>query len=138
MSEDLAYIAGLFDGEGNVHIHVARRRGQKPQRFLQIKITNTNKEVVDFAQKTLKLGSITSRKYPSRKREWVWRACSRHAAGILENLMPYLKAKQERAKLAIKFQSLLGYRNFHLKPLSESEIEERETLRRRIMQLNGA
>jgi hypothetical protein len=49
-------------------------------------------------------------------------------------LLPYLKIKRKQAELAIKFQSHVFRRGST--PLTEEEINEREKLRKEIMELN--
>lgn len=89
-----AYIAGLFNGEGCVTVN--------PTNQLFITITNTNRDVLQFVANALNAGYID--KKPVQKNQspcYFWRCHSRHAAKVLEKLLPYLIIKKQHALLAV-------------------------------------
>lgn len=137
---ELAYIAGLFDGEGCVALH--RFRGRKnrcdaAKIALTCSITNTDKRAIDFMQSRFK-GSVAceDRSRHNHKNSWKWAIFSRQAAAFLKEILPFLVLKKERAILAIQFaDNLLDLR--YAKPQEKpAEVERRESLYRRMKAMN--
>lgn len=56
-TKDLAYIAGLFDGDGTVSI-VHQKVGGKLFHTPYVNIVNTNKKVIDWIYNTLQFGNV--------------------------------------------------------------------------------
>ena len=100
--EEIAYIAGLFDGEGSIYIS----KGKK-QYFLTVSITNTDLYVLEFIKNLLHIGKISKSPDKTMKHHKVYRLrlYSNDAKNFLEIVLPYLRVKTEQAKLAIEFQS---------------------------------
>jgi len=100
--EEIAYIAGLFDGEGSIYI----TKGKK-QYFLTVSITNTDLYVLEFIKNLLYIGKISKSPDKNMKHHKVYRLrlYSNDAKNFLEIVLPYLRVKTEQAKLAIEFQS---------------------------------
>lgn len=100
-AEQIAYAAGLFDGEGTLVIAL-----EKPQRTyrLQVTITNTNKDVIEYTKKLFN-GFITTRPQKGvRKTAYKWVGSAWVGCDFLEAVYPYLIVKKEQAKLGIEFQ----------------------------------
>ena len=104
MIEDtqLAYIAGLLDGEGCI-----KTTGKG---YLQIDIGNTYEDALQFVKSILG-GYIYTIKAPMqvyqgaiihRKVYYRWVLCGKGAAEVLALLLPYLIIKKEQAVLGIK------------------------------------
>jgi hypothetical protein len=104
--EQLAYAAGLFDGEGCVSLYKIRDDPQGPTYQLQTTVVLRQKEPL---QRLLDQfgGSLTE----SKKRDprwapcWRWRHWSGGAADFLMAISPWLQVKQSQAALGIFFQS---------------------------------
>lgn len=98
----LAYIAGLFDGEGSVSVFKAG--GQYACLSLRIQIVNTNITPLQLVVNMLK-GTIHTYPYTPEQRMpcYRWRIGGVAAGFILEKLLPYLIIKKERAILGIEF-----------------------------------
>jgi len=134
--KDIIYISGFFDGEGCISILKQKRKDMKmPHYFLEIKITNTNKDVIQYIYNVLKVGRLSKKadKRKNHRTQWCWIANSTEAVYILKLLLPYLKVKKEQAKLAIEFQEKLNRRKHSL---TVNEVKEKEKIRRKIMKLN--
>jgi hypothetical protein len=138
-NEDLAYIAGFFDGEGSITIHENWRpspRGKSPNHTLQVSIGNTDPRVLAFIHRTFG-GSLTIR--PSTKprhrevTQWIIR--SNGAAAFLTAIYPYLRMKTRQADVGLSFQSEKG--RYRKARLTQDEIDFREAKRAAIRQLNG-
>ncbi|MGI8640372.1 MAG: hypothetical protein ACR2MG_10570 [Pyrinomonadaceae bacterium] len=110
-AQNLAYYAGMFDGEG--HITIAISQGKKQSSFwLQIGITNTFLSLIDELQKDFGIGhfSETSGNRTNVRFCKTWRCTSNQAMHVLKCLLPYLRVKKDQAKLAIEFQERLSSR----------------------------
>ena len=107
---DLAYVAGIVDGEGCIDIHHRTRPGHKYTEFtLRVAVTSTDLWLLQM----LKMGfggAIQERKRYSlhRKPCWNWVITRKQAGEFLELILPYLHLKKPQAELGIKFQSARG------------------------------
>ena len=130
----LAYLAGLFDGEGSVNIF--KSSGQNgsitPRYFVEISIGNTHKGVLQWVLENFG-GRLTHNgvQYtPNSHKTWRWRASTQEASSILVALLPYLIVKKEQALLAIEFQErVTAFKACQHNPLTSEEIDWREQQR---------
>ncbi len=103
MTTDLAYLAGLLDGEGSISLHMQKLDKYELYSF-RVLITSTNRPVVDWLAEYFG-GSI--RMQPRRNDgykdiyRWCLRTCE--AAQLLPLLLPYLIIKKEHALLGIQW-----------------------------------
>lgn len=63
-SVDKAYLAGLVDGEGTITLGYKQK---KAQRHLEISISNTDYELLDWVIKCVGVGKITSKVVHNKK-----------------------------------------------------------------------
>ena len=109
---DLAYTAGIIDGEGCIMI--SRVRSQRSRSGYIYGLTVAVNSTDEWLPQWLKFsfgGSITFRE-PHRKNEsplWMWALRSRQASDFLKLTLPYLHLKKPQAELAIKFQTRKKY-----------------------------
>jgi len=105
MKNDLAYIAGFWEGEGHAGIYNYKAEGthRNDRKRLQVGITNTNREVLEWIKKKLGIGHIRERKQtnPNWKIRYDWEARDGNAKKFLKAIYPYLKFKKEKVKLLI-------------------------------------
>lgn len=95
---DLAYIAGLFDGEGSITGSTVK--GMYRSSFT---ITNTNREVLDWVADTLKYGKVyVSHDYPPNKVVYYILFYAKESRVVLPLLLPYLKIKKRQVELLIQ------------------------------------
>jgi hypothetical protein len=104
MAYKIAWAAGFFDGEGSISI--SRQGTKKADLFyLRCEVTNTHRGSLEIFQ-NLFGGQIYERALRNnRKRLYIWRGVGPVGAQMLEDLLPYLVVKKERAVLAISFQA---------------------------------
>lgn len=110
----LAYSAGLFDGEGYISIlrttgakQLAAKRKRNIWHELTVGMNITTPEAtLWFAERWGGTNLLHPTIYPNRKRIHMWRISQVMARDFLKDLLPYLKIKREEAVLAIEFQSL--------------------------------
>ena len=70
---EIAWIAGLFEGEGCFFTNVIRKRG-KEYRYPCATIKMTDKDILDRVNKLVPGGTLkTNRLVPGEKQSWTWR-----------------------------------------------------------------
>ena len=105
---DLAYIAGLFDGEGNIGI-VKRRNhphATTPIYHLVARVGMVDEIIPRWLQMAFG-GYIHRRRRPDPKHRdvYTWSVGYGTAADFLKTILPFLKLKKPQAELALEFQS---------------------------------
>jgi hypothetical protein len=136
-NEAIAYLAGLFDGEGSINIFKQPNKKDRinPCYFLEISIGNTHKGVLKWVSENFggRLAHNAEQYTRRNHRTWRWRASSNEACAVLMILLPYLVVKKEQAELAIEFQEHI---NTHPRKgnqmLSDEELLWREAQRAKL------
>lgn len=102
-SHDLAYFAGLLDGEGYIGIG-ARVSGEYRTRqlILQMRIGMTSESVISWLHTTFG-GQVYQHERPPHKTMWLWSLTQQPAASLLRRVAPYLKVKNTHAWLAQEY-----------------------------------
>lgn len=133
-----AYLAGMLDGEGSIQIDIRSHR----YFGLTIQISSTTPGILEQLRKDcLSLGDVTSYKPkdPTRRLAFNWRFYSREAEFLLEQAMPYLRIKKERAQLALRFQKQVlrkgTFSRWH--GLSQRQVARRSILAAQMKRLNA-
>jgi len=107
-----AYLAGLFDGEGCIHIRFNRSNGRgghvSDLYSLITKLSMCDERVVKYAWKKFGVGHVG--KYSPRNERWnpgwSWVCSSQDAKNVLLILRPYLRTKAKEADIALNFMKL--------------------------------
>ncbi len=105
MHETMAYLAGLFDGEGCIQYkqYLQHRKG-KPRAYkfwnIRIEINMTCKKTIDFVSDSLGCGAIDFRaKYPHQTMDqWRGRCSHRDAYEVAKALIKYSVTKKDKFK----------------------------------------
>jgi len=136
---DLAYMAGMFDGEGCICIGKAKvKNNRKGIRFaLYLSLGMANKYIPElfyltFGGRILKIPPHSTDLVKNAfKTQWTWRIDAQKAILCLKVLLPYLRLKRNEAELAIKFQGrksvhggVKGIQGHPLKTDEEWAVEE--------------
>ena len=127
---ELAYLAGLFDGEGCIMI--VRRSpfsiGHKSvYHYLSLSLTMANQQMPELFQYYFGGSAKPVKKQTvGRQPLWRWDITHNGALGVLRALLPYLRLKLDEAELGIKFQ-LKHKKTTH--SLKEEQLAEREKMR---------
>lgn len=103
----LAYLAGIVDGEGHFNIHKTRAGNQRctNTRFqAEVIIVNSSYALMEWLIETFG-SSICARKKDKAhyKQTWRWRIGANNAAELCRWLLPYLIIKKQQAELLIEF-----------------------------------
>ena len=103
LSENLAYLAGLFDGESCVtYKQRTEHRKGKPRAYkywnIRIEINMIDKQTIDYVAKTLGCGSTDHRPaYPHQNYpQYRWRCSHRDACEVAKCLVPYSITKKDK------------------------------------------
>ena len=103
---DIAYIAGLFDGEGTILIkqYWEKKRKDKPKAYkvwrINMEISMTDESVVRWVHEVLGVGTVNIRiknkspgSKPHWKKQWRWRCGHRDALCVAKLLWPHAQVK---------------------------------------------
>jgi len=131
---DLAWFAGLFDGEGYIGI-LPSRKNRYNSYHLVIGINMTHYATIKHIRSVWGFGSVNLIKQAhigkdgcSRKALWRWCVGPNQSLQVLMICYPYLVTKKEQAIQAISFQfykqrpRTWGFRK--CRPIIENEVEE--------------
>ena len=126
---DLAYAAGIIDGEGTIVIEKShdRKSSQHIRYRMHTTVLIREKALCDWFQ--LRFGGKVylhknADPIKGHSQTWLWRVGSFEAVKFLEQVKPYLKLKQLQADNAMNFQLNIG--NQTTKPLSDEQLAVRE------------
>ena len=133
---NVAYIAGLFDGEGCVsYKQYMRKRSHNKKAYptwqIRLEMAMTDKSILIWVCEVLKVGTVTEKKYKTGytvgwKKQWRWRCSHRDAYYVSCLLFPYA-----HIKLAGIQKIISHYAKRRLKVLNDKVVsldEYRETM----------
>ena len=111
---DIAYFAGLFDGEGHVQYkqYVDGKRKDRPKRYkvwrISLEMSMTDEAIIRLSHELLKCGTVrlnVKNKSPSSKPhwkdQWRWRCSHRDAYGVAKLIWPYAQVKLHKLEQII-------------------------------------
>ncbi len=101
-SEELAYAAGIIDGEGCIRLNT-----QNGRPTLRVQVTNTKSELIVLFHKWF--GGyvwINRKKGSSAKDSYVWEQAARQGAEVLVQVLPYLRLKRRQAEIVLEVQAM--------------------------------
>lgn len=136
--EILAFIAGVFEGEGSISIsNLSKKSWNKRTDYsLKIRISNTDKPLLNWIVNNYG-GKIHKNSIANNKIVWAWSVHAQQAENFLKTMMPYLICKKERAKIALEFRKTKdnGHCKWYRIPDVISKL--RETLYLKLKELNA-
>lgn len=106
---DIAYLAGLFDGEGCLIVRPKSKLASGNYNIsYHLEIGMTDRRPIDWCKQVTGKGNVYY--LPSKKSKWSdnyrWVVCSKQAASIVVLLLPFLKVKREQAVLFLELNSI--------------------------------
>lgn len=108
MISDLAYAAGIIDGEGCIYARVQVTKAGTVSTFLQVQIIMCSENVVAwFAQMFGGDVYVDQPRSLNNRVRFRWQVRGRQVATILRAILPYLREKKQRAVLAIELADLI-------------------------------
>ena len=135
---DLAYFAGIVDGEGCIVIMRSKRQhstARSPSFCALLTVTSTDEWLPH--QLRFAFGGTVYLLAPrtNHRKTWRWDIASKQAMSCLQALLPYLRLKHEQARIAITLETSIHPKRSP-KPLTEEELAFREAQRILIHNLN--
>ena len=147
----LAWLAGIIDGEGWIHVGITTSRQSGRHIAYRVRVSNTDPGMMNEAMSILDVlgigyshGSVKQRSMLShhKPQTYIDIAGASRVAAILEHLLPYLITKRERAILALrtikhrrshigKHKGYSGHMRLADDPLAQELIAEMGRLNRR-------
>lgn len=130
---DLAYAAGLIDGEGTIYVGKSSGRHQ-----LHVGVHMTTFGIPSWF-KVMFGGSLSKHKgYKEHASDtYRWGVSDRKALAFLQVVLPYLKLKVPQANLGIQFQSAKKWGGEpRWRPVTPEEYQRREQIRFQMKALN--
>ena len=133
---DLAYMAGLFDGEGYISIRYQMQKDKYDTYSLMLGVNMVDSEPVELFSKSFG-GKVNLRhsKNKNWRPQYRWRIESDKAVYFLKIMSPYLRLKREKAELALLFQE--NKRTYNYRPQEEKMKEAEYFLDMRILNRRG-
>jgi len=115
---DIAYIAGLFDGEGSIHLRRGiekKKKHNKPGYRLSnsmrvsMEVTMTDRSVLIWLHEVLGVGTLTPKTVKGKRvdgtpylKQWRWRCTFRDAFKVCCLLFPYAHTKLGKIQQVIE------------------------------------
>ena len=101
---DIAYIAGLFDGEGSIYYKqiIEKRKGRNPCKVWKIRMemSMTDKNVMELVHETFERGILREKKIMGKK-QWRWRCLNKDCFFIARLLWPHVMIKLHKIEQII-------------------------------------
>ena len=137
---DLAYAAGIIDGEGSISIfeRPQHKGNRNPSFRLSIRVSMTD-PVVPYWLKEQFGGSVAYKEWANTKWKpvYTWTFVARKAYELSLELLPHLKTKRQQAELAIRLYEGGPFGGSqHGRRLPEDELARRRALKDEIQALN--
>ena len=114
----LAYLAGIVDGEGSIYIgnFSSNPKTGVPYYQTNIQVTNTDEKLIDWLYQTFGgLKSTRTRKqmpHNSRKQVYMWTASGDRVTHLCEEILPYLICKTRQAQIMLEMRKTFGWVGF--------------------------
>lgn len=130
--EKLAYLAGIFDGEGCVGVSkTIIKKTNTFYHFLEVRIVNTDYAMMKWIVENFGGHLIKSIRAPNRRNCYIWRIMK---SDLMEELLPYLITKKKQIEQAILFTNTKGRMG---RRITNSELKQRDRIMKRIKFLNN-
>jgi hypothetical protein len=106
----LAYLAGIIDGEGCIHIGYYFNKSQKRSTYhTLIQVTSTDKPLIEwlFQHFEGKAALYTKAQTPknSRQTPFVWKVTGETLTHICRMVLPYMISKKDQIEIMLKMRS---------------------------------
>lgn len=147
---DLAYIAGLVDGEGCIRIKKStygiriRKDCQNPTYSEMIQIRMVNEPAIKFIQSRFGGNYYLEKRPYGNKPLYCYQITCKLASNMIKQLLPYLKVKKEVAKIVLKLRKSKENKDSFLRgcptkqPMKKEIVDFRESLYLETKKLNGS
>jgi len=126
-SEDIAYIAGLFDGEGSIYFakRIEKKKKHKGKGYreslsqrISMEVTMTDESVIRWMHEILNVGTVNRKPRKGLRKDgtkylmqWKWRCTFRDAFYVCRLLWPYAHTKLPKIQQIIEHYTDEKYNN---------------------------
>lgn len=143
---DIAYFAGIIDGEGSLFIGNFSKNPKTNKPYFQtvMQVTNTDEKLIDWLEKTF--GGLKSKRTAkqhaanSRKQAYVWTATGDRLTHLCELIKPFLLCKVRQCEILLEIRSTYkpnyGHNENGLREMPDSIREKRQKLMDEIRSLH--
>ena len=120
-SEDIAYLAGLFDGEGSIYFakRIEKKKKHKGKGYrtsmsqrISMEVTMTDESVIRWMHEVLGVGTVNKKPRKGRRKDgtkylmqWKWRCTFRDAYYVCKLFWPYAHTKLPKIQQVIEHYS---------------------------------
>lgn len=131
--KQLAYVAGLFDGEGSVGIYEFKKKAQNSNWQFKVEIANTDWRIMQWLETTIggKVGKKSSGKSHWRQ-GYCWRIQGKNAEIFCRLIRPYTIIKSDQIDACLYFRKFWGVSN---KKQTEAAIQSKREMVEAIKQM---
>ncbi len=128
--EQLAYTAGIVDGEGSIFIakHKSPRCKLGYTLDMKVSVVNTDEWLTLWLESQYGGRSYPKKLIDGNKPAFEWIISGSHALDFLEEIVPYLCLKKHQAEIAISFQKKKHWGGRTLDNEAEMAIQEAERI----------
>ena len=126
-SEDIAYLAGLFDGEGSIYFAKRPEKKKKHKgkgyrtsisQRISMEVTMTDESVIRWMHEVLQVGTVVRKPRKGFRKDgtkylmqWKWRCTFRDAFYVCKLLWPYAHTKLPKIQQIIEHYTHENYDN---------------------------
>jgi len=145
--EEIAYIAGLFDGEGSIMInrqagenYMKATKRKTPGYSVSLSLGMIDQELIEWLKSKLNVGNVVCEKvYHAKRPMYRWYVKNKQGClHVLNMLVPYLRGKRKQAELQKAFiTECLGLDNNRNNGVPKELAEKREQYWLKMKELNG-
>ena len=89
---DISYIAGLFDGKGNISYK---------NKVWKMEMSMPDKNVMELVHETLECGTLREKKVAGKKKYWRWQCSNRNCFFVARQLWPHTTVKLHKIEQVI-------------------------------------
>lgn len=117
-TENLAWLAGIIDGEGCIFSTPVGKKGRRGTQ-LSFTLGMSHQSTIRRVKKYFQMGTVRRReiKSPRKKLHWRWEVHCQRATACVRLILPYLHTKKKQAVLFLKIaDSQKGNRGKWLTP----------------------
>ena len=120
-SENIAYLAGLFDGEGSIYFakRIEKKKKHKGKGYrtsmsqrISMEVTMTDESVIRWMHEVLQVGTVNKKPRKGRRKDgskylmqYKWRCTFRDAYYVCRLLWPYAHTKLPKIQQVIEHYS---------------------------------
>ena len=140
MNTDAAYVAGLIDGEGCIHIEKSQRTTTTYRVRVSLGMSAPALELLQEMQE--RWGGVLYQLRPETEKwaaAWTWYTWGDSAAKLLRHMLPYLRLKRAQAEVGLAVEAVrdaLPRRKNGNAKWDEASREACEELKQRMHRLN--